>query len=346
MVVNLAVEAKRHGVDSHVIAYAEDGPLRATLERAHVGVTVLPWNGQLSWELGVLIAKACRESRADVLHSHHLGPFIYGAVATALVTIPQVHTEHSHELYDSLPRRFAGRLMSSLSQLVACSEEVARFHETRLKTEPRVIANGVRIPGRPGPAARKAARRIVSVHATAPVVGCVARLAPEKGHRLLVDAFAKLRSEHPDAALVLIGDGQERERIERQADALGVRSSVRMLGERDDVEQLLPAFDVFALASDREGLPLAVLEAMASSVPFVSTDVGELPRLAEMGAGRVVELTGGAEALSRELAAELRGRTLADRGARAREVAEERFSIEAMTRSYVELYRHEARRKP
>ncbi|EMA18106.1 glycosyltransferase [Haloarcula amylolytica] len=107
----------------------------------------------------------------------------------------------------------------------------------------------------------------------ATVVGTVGRLVERKGHFDLLDAWPSIVSEIPDAHLVFVGDGRDRERMAERVDSLGCADSVHFLGTRQDVPALLGAMDVFAFPSHYEGLPGAVIEAMAAELPIVATPV-------------------------------------------------------------------------
>jgi glycosyltransferase involved in cell wall biosynthesis len=106
------------------------------------------------------------------------------------------------------------------------------------------------------------------------MIGCVADLVPVKSHEDLVDAFAKMRGEVLNTRLILIGDGPCRGALERRIRELGLVNSVRLLGRRPDIDKLLPAFDLFVLASDTEGLSNAILEAHACGLPVVANRGG------------------------------------------------------------------------
>jgi glycosyltransferase involved in cell wall biosynthesis len=106
-----------------------------------------------------------------------------------------------------------------------------------------------------------------------PIIGTVARMHEQKGHRYLLAAWPQVRAAVPQAELVLVGDGPLRWELEQQADTLGIAGSVRFLGTRDDVPALLGLFTVAVLPSLFEGLPLFALEAMAAGRPVVGTRV-------------------------------------------------------------------------
>lgn len=107
-----------------------------------------------------------------------------------------------------------------------------------------------------------------------PLVGNVARLAPQKGHRYLIEAAPLVLERHPDVRFVVVGEGELRGELEAQAARAGVGDRFLFTGERDDVPDLLASFDVFAFPSLFEGLCLAVIEAQAAGVPVVATPVG------------------------------------------------------------------------
>lgn len=118
-----------------------------------------------------------------------------------------------------------------------------------------------------------------------PLILCVAQLAAYKGHRYLVDAWAAVRKRHPNAALVLAGDGPLRDGLQQQIDALALGDSVRLLGYRSDVPDLVQACDLFVLASPEEGLGTSVLDAMFAERPVVGADAGGIPEMVRDDAG-------------------------------------------------------------
>jgi glycosyltransferase involved in cell wall biosynthesis len=166
------------------------------------------------------------------------------------------------------------------------------------------------------------------------VIGSLGRLHPQKGYDLLVRALVEL----PDVTAVLVGDGQERSRLERLATDLGIADRLRIMGWRDDPRSYLDGFDVFVLPSRYEGFPLSVLEAMHAGVPVVAADVGSTGEALADGGGVLVPPEDPV-ALARTLADLLGdGARRAALGARGREVALRDYTTRAMADRYVELY--------
>jgi glycosyltransferase involved in cell wall biosynthesis len=167
---------------------------------------------------------------------------------------------------------------------------------------------------------------------------CVGRLEPQKNPIGLLNAFAAV--DHPNAHLVMLGDGNLRGQVTERIRALGLSARVHLLGKRNDIPDCLAACDVFVLASHWEGNPLSVMEAMAAGLPVVSTAVGGVPELvANEREGILVPVNdeNGLAAGMRLLAENRAWR--ATLGAAARERAKAEFDVDNMTRRYSALYR-------
>jgi glycosyltransferase involved in cell wall biosynthesis len=339
MVEGLVPAFAARGFDTSVAAYRGDGPVRLALEARGATAVLLPGRAGLDPLLPFRLARWIRQSGADLLHTHHLGPFIYGAAAARLAGVPHVQTEHSHEIYDVARRRALGRRMDGLATVVAVSEEIAGWREQVLGRRCLVIPNGVPVLPLATESARAEARAQLGLADGDVAIGCVARLAPEKDQATLLRALRAALATAPALRLVLIGDGVERERLGALATGLGVAARVTFLGARSDVAALLPGLDLFSLSSRREGLPLSLLEALAAEVPAVTTAVGEMPRVLAGGAGLTAP-PGDPAALGAALA-----RAAIDpfwrraSGAAGRALVQSSYSMDAMADAYVRVYR-------
>jgi glycosyltransferase involved in cell wall biosynthesis len=274
-------------------------------------------------------------ARADVVHVHSSKAGFLGRFASVLRGKRRacVFTPHGWSFWAADGAE--GRFYTALERLAAgwCGAIVALSADERdagLEAgvgEPglyRVIPNGVELE-------RFALRR-------APVSGrilMVGRLAPPKRPDLALRALAAL----PDAELQIVGDGPLRADAERLAAELGIADRVRFLGHRDDVPELLAEAECALLASDYEGSPLAVVEAMAACVPVAATAAGGITELVQDGVTGAVGPHGDADGLAQAL-----GRVLADperaaqMGAEGRRVAEAELSLERMVERLVALY--------
>ncbi|MEM7434227.1 MAG: glycosyltransferase [Myxococcota bacterium] len=342
MVERLAVASQRRGVESLVIGYLGDGPIQAALKEHGIPTVLLPGGPGFDPALSLRLRATLARERIDVLHTHHLGPFVYGAPAAVLARCGHVHTEHSHELYDRPRRQVLGALMPAFAKVVAVTPEVAEFRR-RFPGSCRVIPNGVPIPAPIEPTSRADARRRLGIPMRALAIGCAARLSEEKNHQGLLEGFARFRESAPDAILVCAGDGPLKESLESRAQEAGLGDSVTWLGAVEEMGSFYRALDVCVLNSHREGLPLSLLEAMSFAVPVVATDVGGVGELLAGGDGVLVPANDAvalAEALRRLSSAPEERKRLGQAG---RELVRERYGVEQMAERYVTLYREVSR---
>jgi glycosyltransferase involved in cell wall biosynthesis len=268
------------------------------------------------------LAGILRRLRPRVAHVMDVWP--QAVVAARLARVPRVLvTHHTPEL----PRRdnLAGRVWQRLGWLarpeVIYTSEADRARDGRRPSH--VVTLGIDLERFDG--ARPALR------SDRPLVGNVARLAPQKDHRTLIEAARLV----PEAEFVVAGDGELREELERQA----AGSNVRFLGTRDDVPELLASLDVFAFPSLFEGLCLAVIEAQAAGVPVVATPVGGIRETVVDGETGLVVPTGDPPALAAAIRRLLEDRPAAEAMAvEARGRVRERFSVERMIEETLRLY--------
>jgi glycosyltransferase involved in cell wall biosynthesis len=172
------------------------------------------------------------------------------------------------------------------------------------------------------------------------LVGCVASFTPVKRHDILLAAFAQARRRFPQARLLLVGDGPLRGEVEAQARESGVNGAIHFLGARADVENILPALDVFALSSTTEGMSNAILEAQACGVAVVATAVGGNTELVQAHATGVLVPALQPDALANALA-DIIGAPArrSELGSAARRRVEREYSTQAMVAGYQRLYR-------
>jgi glycosyltransferase involved in cell wall biosynthesis len=231
-----------------------------------------------------------RAERFDIIHTHTPYPAVGARLAFSRGAPVIVHTEHNTWSRYHWATRWVNRLtygrnaaVIAVSGAVAESIQRPQSHATRPQVE--VIVQGTDLAAvRTGDGDRTTARRALGFDTEALVVGSVGNLTPKKDHQTLLMATAVLVAELPQLRLVIIGTGPEESRLRRLASSLDLESRVSFLGSRSDVLDLLPALDVFTLSSRYEGLPIALLEAMATGIACVATSVGGVPEVITDGA--------------------------------------------------------------
>ena len=289
--------------------------LVSDLETAGVRVHLLDGAGIRGAGWVRRLRRLVRDGRVDLVHTHMPLP---AAVARAALPGDRprfVHTEHNLWARYRPATRWANRVTYGRNvAVIAVSEAVAaavRASGTRVPVE--TVVHGTDVDAAvTGPAARARARTAIGLAADDLVVGTVGNLTAKKDQSGLLAAAARLAPELPRLRIVVVGAGPlERELADRAA-ALGLADRTLFLGSRGDVRELLPAFDVFALSSRYEGLPIALLEALAAGVPAVATRVGGVPEVLGDGDAGLLVAPGDPAALADALR-----RVLTDRGLRA-----------------------------
>ncbi len=212
--------------------------------------------------------------QADAIHTHHIGPLIYGGIAARAAGIKQfVHTEHDAWHLESIKRRYLERWACSLLKptLVADSKDVASSMAKYLSLEAvRIVRNGIDV-GAFYPGDMDESRAALVLPKDVKIIGCAGRLEEEKGHKVLLQAMLDL----PDTVhLALAGSGTLEHQLRQKAELLGLSDRVHFLGHVNNMVEFYRAIDVFCLPSFKEGMPLAPLEAQACGVPTILTDTG------------------------------------------------------------------------
>jgi glycosyltransferase involved in cell wall biosynthesis len=330
--------------DYPIIATLRPGWMTQRAEEAGLPVWIVPQRPGLDLAWVFAFARRLRRERIDVFHSQEFAMNVFGGAAALLARVPALSTIHGRHWVSERPRRvLAYRVLRRLGvPITAVSEDLASFLAEALKLRRSwlaVVHNGIPLPP-PLSAAERTARRAsartaIGVPPDGPLLIAVGNLYPVKGHATLVRALAQL----PGARAAIAGRGEEESSLRNLAGELGLSDRFHLLGLRDDVDTVFAAGDVFVQPSLSEGLPLAVLEAMAAGLPVVATRVGGIAEAVEDGCtGHLVppadpERLAGALRLTLELPD--RGAAL---GAAGRARAETEFSVETMARRYRALY--------
>jgi glycosyltransferase involved in cell wall biosynthesis len=293
---------------------------------------VRPWLG---------LVRELRRRRIEVLHAHKFGSNVWGAAVGRLAGVPVIIAHEHTWSYAGRPlRRFIDRQLIARGSdaFLAVSQEDMRRMVALEGIDPRdvlVVPNGIPLAQPTG----RNIRRELGIPLDAPVVGSVGRLYRQKALEVLMQATATLVQDFPQLQVIVVGEGPERASLAELADRLGISGTVRLVGLRDDVPDILAVLDVAVSCSDWEGSPLSVMEYMAAGLPTVATAVGGVPGLIVDGVhGRLVPPRDPA-ALADAIAGLLRApATRAEMGRRARERQQREFDLEVLVGRLERLY--------
>ncbi|MBI4353114.1 MAG: glycosyltransferase family 4 protein [Candidatus Omnitrophica bacterium] len=230
---------------------------------------------KLLWALAGTV-RLVRREKFDLMHAHTRVTQVLASWVSWLTKIPFVSTAHGYYKPRFGRRLFGawGARVIAVSPLVA--EELEKSHKVP-KSRIRVVYNGIDIEGHRRRILEKnpsAVRRDLGIGERTFVIGSVSRLVRDKGHEDLVEAAARLLRKKSDVFLLMIGDGREKERLEKKIRKLKLEGRARLLPSQTDITGFLSIMDVFVHpAVFREGFGLAMLEAMAAKIPVIASNI-------------------------------------------------------------------------
>jgi glycosyltransferase involved in cell wall biosynthesis len=302
---------------------------------------LIPCKGQIDPTVIASIRELAARTKADIVHAHGYKADIYGYFALRGSRIPLVST--CHTWYDNNPLvtlyGMADRLvLRNYAAVVAVSDEVKqRLLKAGVREDKiHLVRNGIDL--RPfDNASPSLPSAVFEDHP--PIVGLIGRLSVEKGVDIFLHAAAHVLVELPSTKFVVVGEGPDRDKLESLIDDLKLRQSVSMLGRRDDMPSVYASLDIMVSASRQEGLPMAILEGMASSLPIIATPVGDVPAMVRDGHTGVIVPPENAALLASAIVTLLRNPAQRERlGVAARKLIEDEFSADRMTADYLRVY--------
>lgn len=316
--------------------------LHAELEGA--GLPVTCFNIRSAWSpLGLRrLVRHIRQHRIDLVHMHLPIPGVYGRLAGRIGGVRGlVYTEHN--LWPRLHpvSRWLNRITFRMNDYsIAVSDNVRDSMKVKSPL-PVTIENGIDCAAIAAmPEQRGDVRSELRIPQDDFVVAKVANLTPKKNHELLISAFSQLAARVDNARLVLIGQyAGRKEALHAHAQRLGIAERVLFTGPRTDAVRVMQACDVFAMSSTFEGLPIALLEAMALGKPAVCTDVGGIPDVIRDGREGFLVPSGQAEQLADRFLALARDPSLCTKmGREALQRVHACFDISVMVRRVEDVY--------
>jgi glycosyltransferase involved in cell wall biosynthesis len=361
-VQNLVERLDRSLFDIEVISLS-DGPAMRRMRAAGITVHVVDEADDTA-ALGPVVELLLRRP-PEIVHNHMFRAEVVGtraALAIGEQGLPRpfiVGTVHSSRVRSDEDRALVRRLTPSMDRLIAVSRAIVAklVAEGRTGAPVELIYNGVDLERYSYTEACCTLPEEYGFPEGTPLVGAVARLEPEKGHRTLIEAWPGVLARVPNARLLIVGEGSQRQNLEALADDLdllgepcsgdhcvgtrGARPDAKILftGLRDDVPAVTAALDVAVLASYREAQGLAILEAMALRRPVVATAVGGVPEMVEHGRTGLLVPPRDSAALADAIARLLTDHPLADTLARAgNDFVHANFSLDHMVDAVSQIY--------
>ncbi|MBW2021722.1 MAG: glycosyltransferase [Deltaproteobacteria bacterium] len=277
----------------------------------------------------------------NLIHTHNPGPHFYGSIAGRITGIPVVHTKHGRNYQKPYNRFWLNRISGFLSNKIICVSKdvkkvavnIDKFPAHKLVT----IINGVEVNRFAGVFMDRT--KYLGINADI-VIGNVGRIAWEKDHKTLLEAFSLLKRWGRECHLLIVGDGPMKDECVLLAESMGIQENVSFVGNRKDVPQLLACMDIFALSSVSEGTPLTLLEAMAAELPVVCTSVGGNADIVVDGVTGLVVPARDPYSLAKSLDMLILDKTMrVTMGGKGSERVRKEFSIKKTVNEYEALYK-------
>lgn len=266
------------------VCYNTEGPIAKEIKDMGVPLTQFPRLGRVDLGLLLRIFRQIKRVKPDIVHTHLFKSDLHGRLAARLAGTPVVIST-LHNCHNWAKNPVLGRIYGANARLadhiIAVSDEVRDYAIKYLHIDPKkvtTIANAIplaRFGGRRSAGA--ILRREFNIPASAPLLGIVARLTEQKDHDNFLHAAQKILSDAPEAVFLVIGEGPLDATLKALAITLGIQDSVIFCGARSDIPALMGALDMLVFSSRWEGLPVALLEGLASSLPVVASNVGGIP---------------------------------------------------------------------
>lgn len=312
--------------------------LHETALRENVESNLIPCNGQIDKTVIASIRNLVAQTGADIVHAHGYKADVYVYLALRRGSIPFISTCHSwfnHGLATMLYGVMDRLVLRKFAAVVAVSYEIQLklLQSGVSKDKIHFIRNGIDLRPFDDPIAslNRDKRKLT--------VGWVARLSSEKGPDIFLRAVVQVLAVYPGTRFVMVGDGPERNTLERLVDELNIRDNVSLIGRRDDMPSIYASLDVMVSSSRQEGLPMAILEGMASKLPLVVTKVGYVPNVIQDNSNGILVPPEDVKLLADAMIKLLQDEALRRRlGAAARRRVESEFSADRMATDYMRIY--------
>ena len=350
-VVNLVNNLDDEIFENSICCLESEGPMKNRLFPGKAKVFLMNIKPGIQYGLPFKLAKLFRKENIDIVHTHNFDSGLYGILGAKIGKVPViVHGEHGSFLQNSPRRNQIGKWVCRKSDyIITMSSNL----EEKLKSEWQIvddkisyILNGLDYNKFAKSDKSDSLKNNLGINPDSIVIGTVGRLVPVKDYATLIDAFALLKKRVQKSQLVFIGDGPLKNNLIEQAKKLGILDSVKMLGTRDDVAELLHIFDVFCLTSLTEGNSNTILEAMAAGLPIVATNVGGTPEIIQSGVNGILVPPRDPNALMEAIHKVITNRTLASQfGTSAQQWVQKERSLERMVQQYMDVYQSLLRKK-
>ncbi|MFV1952015.1 MAG: glycosyltransferase family 4 protein [Nitrospinota bacterium] len=289
------------------------------------------------------VVERLKKKKTSIVHTHGYPAGVLGRVSAIIAGIPHIY-HHVHSTYWGFGWRqcLMENILARYTRKVICCSVAVKGFMTGFagirEDKVVVIYNGVPELD-PVRTAGDGFKEMLGIPRDARIIGTVASIVPHKGHKYLIEAFKGIEQQIPGTYLVIVGNGPLRKEIEELADKYDILKRIRFTGKQSDIYPYLSMMDIFVLPSvEREGLGLALIEAMSMEKPVIATDIGGIPEVVEDGKSGILVRPGDCEGLMKAIISIMNNIQAKNMGKRGREIYLEKFTISTMIKGIEGLY--------
>lgn len=340
-VVNILRHIRKDIFKNYVCCLERIGALAERIKGCNVSINNMSKKPGFSLSLILKLAKLLRREKIDILHTHCWATLVYGFAAAKIARTPIViHGEHGIFNLDYTRRRkLYTMIINNIDQILTVSESLKTEIISTIKisnSNVRSIINGVDTD-KFSPGDSETIKKKFGFQKTDIIIGSVGRLEKIKNYNALIKCIAMF--DEPSIKGLLIGDGPARSELEGLVKDLGIEDRFFFLGKRTDVNKGMLIFDVFVSSSLSEGLSNTILEAMASGIPVVATNVGGNPEIVYEGETGYLVNPNNLEAMKSALERLINDKKFSKSiGQKARELVVRECSLHKMVSEYEDVY--------
>jgi glycosyltransferase involved in cell wall biosynthesis len=316
----------------------------ATAALADAGIPFIALGRKAKWDVHRLgaLPGIVRRHRFDVLHAHMFGSNLWGTLVGTACRVPVVIAQEHTWSYEGAPWRvwLDGQVIGRFATRFVAVSEADAERMVSIEHVPTRKVTSIPTAYVPQPDAGQDTdlRAELGLAPDTPLYGSASNMRPQKALEVMLEAHAKLLETCPRAHLALAGDGDSRPDVERRIGELAIADSTHLLGVRTDVDAVIRCFDVAAMSSDFEGMPLFAFECFANRTPLVATAVGGLPQIIDDGRTGVLVPPRRPDLLAAQIEVLLHDPALRERLTTAAAAELDAYSIDAIAGRWADLY--------
>lgn len=349
-ILTLSRALRSKGVE--VIVASSGGDLKAELDRYGIPHRELDIRtkfefGPKALRSGLKLSRIVRDEGIDIIHAHTRVSQVAALLASKMSGVPFVTTCHGY-----FRKRLRGIIDTWGVRVIAISDAVKAHLVSDLGVAAGRVAliySGVdtsRFAEGPSPERAREARKALGLKDVS-TVGTIGRLSSVKGQKFFIEAMKGILAVRPETQAILLGDGEEKASLEKLAGSLGIAGAVRFYDSCADTRAFLAAMDVFVFPSVKEGLGIALLEALTAGKACVASRIGGIPDIIRDGHSGLLVDVGDPKGISDAVLKLLADSSLrAEMGRRGRALVQERFTLEGMADNMIKLYADVAGKRP